>query len=108
MTAKDAIEAVNADADGVMVSNHGGQQLDEDLAAINVLPEVVIAVGGKVPIILDGGICQGTDVLPGTDVLKALALLGSTAVGIGKPVFFALAVGGEYEDAEVDLLGMIQ
>jgi len=99
MTAKDAIEAVNADADGGMVSNHGGRQLDGALAAIDVLPEVVKAVGGKVPVLLDSGIRRGTD------VLKALAL-GATAVGIGKPVFFALAVGGE--DAVVNLLEMIQ
>eukprot|EP00580_Thalassiosira_gravida_P008799 CAMPEP_0201634590 /NCGR_PEP_ID=MMETSP0493-20130528/7458_1 /ASSEMBLY_ACC=CAM_ASM_000838 /TAXON_ID=420259 /ORGANISM="Thalassiosira gravida, Strain GMp14c1" /LENGTH=365 /DNA_ID=CAMNT_0048106455 /DNA_START=167 /DNA_END=1265 /DNA_ORIENTATION=+ len=87
LTAEDAIEAVNAGADGVMVSNHGGRGLDGALATIDVLPEVVEAVGGKIPILLDGGIRRGTD------VLKALAL-GATAVGVGKPMFFALAVGG--------------
>lgn len=99
MTAEDAVEAVKAGADGVMVSNHGGRGLDGALASIDALPEVVKAVGGKVPVLLDGGIRRGTD------VLKALAL-GATAVGIGKPVFFALAVGGE--DAVVNLLEMIR
>jgi isopentenyl diphosphate isomerase/L-lactate dehydrogenase-like FMN-dependent dehydrogenase len=88
MTAEDAILAVEAGADGIMVSNHGGRQLDGALAAIDALPEVVKAVEGRVPVLLDGGIRRGTD------VLKALAI-GATAVGIGKPVFFALAVGGE-------------
>ena len=99
MTAEDAILAVKAGADGVMVSNHGGRGLDGALAAIDALPEVVEAVGRKVPVLLDGGVRRGTD------VLKALAL-GATAVGIGKPVFFALAVGGE--DAVVNLLEMIR
>jgi len=99
MTAEDAIEAVNAGADGIMVSNHGGRQLDGCLASIDVLEEVVEAVGDQVPILLDGGIRRGTD------VLKALAL-GATAVGIGKPVFFSLAVGGE--NAVVHLLEMLQ
>lgn len=98
MTAEDAINAVNAGADGVMVSNHGGRGLDGALAAIDALPEVVDAVGARVPILLDSGVRRGTD------VLKALAL-GATAVGIGKPVFFALAVGGE--NAVVDLLRML-
>ncbi|KAL7451825.1 hypothetical protein ACHAWC_006177 [Mediolabrus comicus] len=99
MTAEDAIEAVRVGADGVMVSNHGGRGLDGALAAIDTLPEIVAAVGDKVPVLMDGGVRRGTD------VLKALAL-GATAVGIGKPVFFALAVGGE--DAVVNLLHMLQ
>ena len=99
MTAEDAIEAVNAGADGVMVSNHGGRGLDGALASIDVLPEVVAAVGNRVPVFLDSGVRRGTD------VLKALAL-GATAVGIGKPFFFALAVGGE--NGVVDLLQMLQ
>lgn len=88
MTGEDADLAIKAGADGVMVSNHGGRQLDGALASIDALPEVVAAVKGRVPVFLDGGIRRGTD------VLKALAL-GATAVGIGKPVFFALAVGGQ-------------
>lgn len=99
MTAEDAIEAVKAGADGVMVSNHGGRALDGALPAIDALPEVVKAVGDQVPILLDGGIRRGTD------VVKALAL-GATAVGIGRPVFYALAVGGE--DAVVNLLEMLK
>jgi len=72
----------------VMVSNHGGRQLDGCLATIDVLAEVVEAVKGRVPVWIDGGFRRGTD------ILKALAL-GASAVGIGKPVFFALGVGGE-------------
>lgn len=88
MTAEDAHLALEAGADGVMVSNHGGRQLDACLASIDALPEVVEAVAGRAPVLLDGGIRRGTD------VVKALAL-GATAVGIGKPMFFALAVDGE-------------
>lgn len=88
MTAEDAILAVEHGADGVMVSNHGGRQLDGALASIDALPEVIQAVGHTVPVLLDSGIRRGTD------VVKALAL-GATAVGIGKPVFFALAGAGE-------------
>ncbi|OEU19620.1 hypothetical protein FRACYDRAFT_181873 [Fragilariopsis cylindrus CCMP1102] len=88
MTAEDAVLAVQAGADVIMVSNHGGRQLDGCMATIDVLPEIVRAVNSIVPIWLDGGIRRGTD------VLKALAL-GASAVGIGKPVFFSLGVGGE-------------
>lgn len=88
MTAEDAVLAVEAGADGIMVSNHGGRQLDGCLAALDALPEVVAAVRGRgVPVLMDGGVRRGTD------VLKALAL-GAAAVGIGRPVFFALAAGG--------------
>jgi hypothetical protein len=80
MTGEDADQAMNAGADGVMVSNHGGRQLDGALATIDVLPEVVAAVRQRGPVLLDGGVRRGTD------VLKALAL-GATAVGIGKPIF---------------------
>jgi isopentenyl diphosphate isomerase/L-lactate dehydrogenase-like FMN-dependent dehydrogenase len=86
--AEDAILALEAGADAIYVSNHGGRQLDGALAAIDILPEVVHAVQGRVPVLVDGGFRRGTD------VLKALAL-GASAVGIGKPVFFALALGGE-------------
>jgi (S)-2-hydroxy-acid oxidase len=88
LTPHDAICAVQAGADAVMVSNHGGRQLDGCLASLDALPAVVQAVGHVVPVLLDGGVRRGTD------ILKALAL-GASAVGIGKPVFFALAVGGE-------------
>lgn len=88
MTAEDAELAIASGADGVMVSNHGGRQLDGALSTIDVLPEVVHQVNGRVPVWLDGGVRRGTD------VLKALAL-GASAVGIGKPIFFSLAVGGQ-------------
>ena len=88
MTAEDALLAMEAGADAIMVSNHGGRQLDGCLASIDALPEVANAVQGRIPIWLDSGVRRGTD------VLKALAL-GASAVGIGKPVFFALGVGGE-------------
>eukprot|EP00593_Proboscia_inermis_P015615 CAMPEP_0171298840 /NCGR_PEP_ID=MMETSP0816-20121228/7628_1 /TAXON_ID=420281 /ORGANISM="Proboscia inermis, Strain CCAP1064/1" /LENGTH=406 /DNA_ID=CAMNT_0011774175 /DNA_START=125 /DNA_END=1345 /DNA_ORIENTATION=+ len=91
MTAEDAIKAVDFGADGIMVSNHGGRQLDGCLASIDALPEVVAAVRSKrpgFPVLLDSGIRRGTD------VVKALAL-GATAVGVGKPLFYSLATGGE-------------
>ncbi|KAL3902320.1 MAG: hypothetical protein SGARI_005896 [Bacillariaceae sp.] len=88
MTAEDALLAMEAGADAIMVSNHGGRQLDGCLASIDALPEIAKAISGKIPIWLDSGVRRGTD------VLKALAL-GASAVGIGKPVFFALGVGGE-------------
>lgn len=87
-TAEDAILAMEAGADCVMVSNHGGRQLDGALAAIDILPEVVSVVQGRIPVLVDGGFRRGSD------ILKALAL-GATAVGLGKPIFFALGVGGE-------------
>lgn len=99
MTHEDATLALEAGADAIMVSNHGGRQLDTCLGAIDALPEVVAAVGGRVPVFLDSGVRRGTD------VVKALAL-GATAVGIGKPVFYALAVGGE--DAVVEMLGLLK
>lgn len=94
LTGEDAYEAVQAGADGVMVSTHGGRQLDSTLGAIDALPEVVSAVrelepdAAKCSVLLDSGVRRGTD------VVKALAL-GASAVGVGKPLFFALAVGGQ-------------
>ena len=88
MTKEDAELAINAGADGIMVSNHGGRQLDGCLSTIDALPEVVEQVDGRVPVWLDGGVRRGTD------VIKALAL-GAKAVGIGKPIFFSLAVAGQ-------------
>lgn len=88
MTPEDAELAIEAGADGIMVSNHGGRQLDGCLAAIDALPDVARCVAGRVPILMDGGVRRGTD------VIKALAL-GATAVGLGKPMFFALAVNGQ-------------
>lgn len=84
----DAAMAHAHGAQGVIVSNHGGRQLDTAPASIEVLEEVVQAVEGKVEVLLDGGIRRGTD------VLKALAL-GAKAVLVGRPMLWALAVGGE-------------
>jgi (S)-2-hydroxy-acid oxidase len=103
MTGEDAILAVEAGADGIMVSNHGGRQQDGCLASIDALPEVVAAVRScrraPIPVFLDGGVRRGSD------ILKALAL-GASAVGIGKPVFFALAVGGK--PAVTNVLRLLQ
>ena len=99
MTGEDAELAISAGADGVVVSNHGGRQLDGALATIDVLPEVVQAAAGRVPVWLDSGVRRGTD------ILKALAL-GASAVGIGKPMFFALSTGGE--DAVSMLLQLLR
>lgn len=92
MCAEDATAAIQAGATGVMVSTHGGRQLDSTLGAVEALPDVVRAVrniddSGNTPVLLDSGIRRGTD------VVKALAL-GATAVGVGRPLFFALAVAG--------------
>ncbi|WP_307868104.1 alpha-hydroxy acid oxidase [Micromonospora sp. C95] len=84
----DARLAVAHGVDAVLVSNHGGRQLDGVPASIDALPAVVAAVGGRVPVLLDGGIRRGTD------ILTALAL-GAVAVGIGRPVVWALAARGE-------------
>jgi 4-hydroxymandelate oxidase len=84
----DAERAVANGADGLIVSNHGGRQLDSTVATIDALPDIVDTVGGRVPILLDGGIRRGTD------VLKAIAL-GARAVLIGRPYLWALAADGE-------------
>ena len=87
MTGDDAARAVDAGAAAVIVSNHGGRVLDTVPATIEALPEVVASVNGRVPVLVDGGIRRGTD------MLKALAL-GATAVLIGRPYLHGLAVGG--------------
>ncbi len=83
----DAEIAVKAGVSGIMVSNHGARNLDTVPATIDALPHVAEKVAGRVPLIVDGGIRRGTD------VLKALAL-GATAVGIGRPYLYGLGVGG--------------
>lgn len=88
LTEEDARQAVAAGVNGVIVSNHGGRQLDGAAASIVALPEVVDAVAGRVEVLMDGGVRRGTD------VLKALAL-GARAVCIGRPYLWALAAGGE-------------
>ncbi len=94
LTAADAQRAVEAGAAGIIVSNHGGRTLDTLPATIDVLPAVAEAVSGRVPLLLDGGIRRGTD------VLKALAL-GASAVLVGRPVVYGLAVSGAYGVAHV-------
>ena len=86
--AEDARRAVGEGADAIVVSNHGGRQLDGAPASIVALPEVVDAVAGRAEVLMDGGIRRGTD------VLKALAL-GARAVCIGRPYLWALAANGE-------------
>ncbi|MFZ4682654.1 MAG: alpha-hydroxy acid oxidase, partial [Terrimicrobiaceae bacterium] len=85
--ADDAALAVQHGAGGVIVSNHGGRQLDGAPATIEVLPSVVEAVQDRLPVLIDGGIRRGTD------VLKAVAL-GAKAVLVGRPVLWGLSVGG--------------
>ncbi|MGZ6545731.1 MAG: alpha-hydroxy acid oxidase [Actinomycetota bacterium] len=94
LTAEDAELAVAGGVDGIVVSNHGGRQLDGSPAGLWALPEVVDAVGGRVPVIVDGGVRRGTD------VLKALAL-GAVAVMVGRPMAWGLAVDGESGVADV-------
>ncbi|HZS79097.1 MAG TPA: alpha-hydroxy acid oxidase [Ktedonobacteraceae bacterium] len=87
LTAEDARLAVEHGIDAIVVSNHGGRQLDSVPATIEALPEIAEAVAGRCEIYLDGGIRRGTD------VLKALAL-GARAVLIGRPVLWGLAANG--------------
>ncbi|TFK08693.1 sodium-coupled neutral amino acid transporter 2 [Platysternon megacephalum] len=94
LRADDAREAVKHGVNGILVSNHGARQLDGVPATIDVLPEIVEAVEGKVEVFLDGGVRKGTD------VLKALAL-GATAVFIGRPIIWGLVYQGEEGAKEV-------
>jgi isopentenyl diphosphate isomerase/L-lactate dehydrogenase-like FMN-dependent dehydrogenase len=84
----DARLAIEHGAAAIGVSNHGGRQLDGAIASLDALPAVAEAVDGRVPVLMDGGVRRGTD------VLVALAT-GATAVGIGRPAIWGLAVGGE-------------
>jgi isopentenyl diphosphate isomerase/L-lactate dehydrogenase-like FMN-dependent dehydrogenase len=88
LTAEDGRLACEHGAAGIVVSNHGGRQLDGVAATIEVLPEVVDAVGGRIEVLLDGGIRRGAD------VVKALAL-GARAVLAGRAPLWGLAAGGE-------------
>lgn len=88
MTAEDAVIALEAGAAGVFVSNHARRQLAGVAPTAAVLPEIVDAVAGRVPVMIDGGVRSGTD------VVRGLAL-GASAVAIGRPVPWALAVGGQ-------------
>jgi 4-hydroxymandelate oxidase len=84
----DARRAADHGASAVVVSNHGGRQLDTAIPGVRALPDIADAVGGRIPVMMDGGIRRGTD------VLKALAL-GARAVMLGRPVLWGLAVDGE-------------
>jgi 4-hydroxymandelate oxidase len=87
-SAQDADLAVAHGADGIIVSNHGGRATDTGRGTLECLPEIAAAVRGRVPVILDGGVRRGTD------VLKALAL-GASAVGIGRPYIWGLGAYGQ-------------
>jgi 4-hydroxymandelate oxidase len=87
LTMEDARYAVDHGANAIIVSNHGGRQLDGAPAPLDVLPEIVKEVGSKVEVYMDSGVRRATD------ILIALAL-GANAVGVGRPVLWALAVGG--------------
>jgi isopentenyl diphosphate isomerase/L-lactate dehydrogenase-like FMN-dependent dehydrogenase len=84
----EAAEAAKRGIDGLIVSNHGGRQLDGALASIEALPAIAAAVEGKIPLLLDGGVRRGAD------VVKALAL-GASACLIARPQLWGLAVAGE-------------
>jgi len=85
---QDAVLAADCGADGVIVSNHGGRNLDSSMAPIEVLPEIVDAAGKRITVIVDSGFRRGSD------VVKALAL-GAKAVLIGRPTLYGTAAGGE-------------
>jgi isopentenyl diphosphate isomerase/L-lactate dehydrogenase-like FMN-dependent dehydrogenase len=87
LTADDARRAVDCGADAIVVSNHGGRQLESAPATVHVLPEIAAAIGDSAEILLDSGVRRGND------VLKALAL-GARAVLVGRSVVYGLAVAG--------------
>jgi (S)-mandelate dehydrogenase len=94
LTAQDAVLAVESGADGVIISNHGGRVVDGTRAPIEILPEVVDAVGERATVIVDSGFRRGTD------IVKALAL-GAKAVLIGRATLYGTAAGGEAGAARV-------
>jgi isopentenyl diphosphate isomerase/L-lactate dehydrogenase-like FMN-dependent dehydrogenase len=83
----DAQKAIEHGADGILVSNHGGRQLDGEVGALDALPDVVDTVNGRIPVLFDSGIRRGAD------AYKAIAL-GADAVGLGRPYIYALAIDG--------------
>lgn len=90
----DALLALEHGVDGIIVSNHGGRQLDGAVATLDALPSISESIQGKIPIIMDSGIRRGAD------ILKAIAL-GATAVLVGRPYAYALAVAGQTGVEEV-------
>jgi isopentenyl diphosphate isomerase/L-lactate dehydrogenase-like FMN-dependent dehydrogenase len=98
-TAEDARIALGAGVDGIWVSNHGGRQLDHGRGTLDMLVEIVEAIGNAVPLVVDGGFLRGTD------ILKAMAL-GASAVASGRLYALALAAGGE--DGAIRMLELIE
>jgi isopentenyl diphosphate isomerase/L-lactate dehydrogenase-like FMN-dependent dehydrogenase len=104
LSADDAARALDAGVDGIVVSNHGGRQVDSAVAALDALPDVVERVDGRVPVLMDSGIRSGVD------MFTALAL-GARAVCVGRPYVYGLALAGadgvravlEHLMAELDL-----
>jgi 4-hydroxymandelate oxidase len=90
----DALRALQHGAGGIIVSNHGGRQLDTVPAGIDLLPPIVEAVGDRAEVLVDGGVRRGTD------IVKALAL-GAKAVLVGRPIIWGLAVSGQRGVSEV-------
>lgn len=88
LRAEDAIQAVEHGADGVVVSNHGGRNLDSSIASIDALPEIVAAVGDRATVLLDSGIRRGSD------IAKALAL-GADSVLVGRATLYGISAGGQ-------------
>jgi len=99
MSADDALAAITAGADGVIVSNHGGRQLEGVASSISKLPEVAAAVGGQAEVFMDGGVRNGTD------VVRAVAL-GASGVMMGRPWVWAMAARGE--QGLIDYLEVVQ
>ncbi|MGP3959998.1 alpha-hydroxy acid oxidase [Nonomuraea sp. 3N208] len=95
---EDARRAAEAGIDGIVVSNHGGRQLDGAIPSIDVLPEIAAAVAGSCEILLDSGVRRGED------IVKAIAL-GASGVLVGRPLMYGLAVDGE--DGARDVLGLL-
>ena len=85
---EDAKKALEAKVDGIIVSNHGGRQVDGSIAALEALPEVCEVVQGKIPVLMDSGIRRGSD------IIKAMAM-GADAVLVGRPLMYGLAVAGQ-------------
>jgi lactate 2-monooxygenase len=90
----DAVAAIEHGMDGIVVSNHGGRQVDGAVPTMDALPAIAEAVAGRVPVLLDSGVRSGAD------VFRALAL-GASAIGLGRPYVWGLAVGGEEGVREV-------
>jgi (S)-mandelate dehydrogenase len=88
LSAADAEHAAQLGCDGIVITNHGGRQLDSCVAPVDVLPEITAAAGGRLAVLLDSGVRRGTD------IAKALAL-GAQAVMIGRPTLYGLAAAGE-------------